>query len=93
MRKSAFPEIDKQLYQCFLRMRSNNNEISGYNFAKSGREQLGAREELTASHMFLNRFKNRYRIKFKKLHGQAGEVFPEVVHEWCAVLHHKKRKH
>ena len=37
-------------------------------------EQLGAREEFTASHEFLDGNKTRYGIKLKKLHGQAGEV-------------------
>ena len=62
MRKRTFSEIDKQLYQWFLRMRSTNNEIFGdiiLQKAEEIAEQLGAREEFTASHGFLDGFKNR----------------------------------
>ena len=84
MRKSAFSETDEQLYQSFLRMRSNNIEISGdiiLQKAADTAEQLGAREEFTASHGFLDGLKNRYGLKFKTINGQAGEVSPEIVYE------------
>ena len=69
MRKSVFSEIDEQLYQWFLRTRSNNIELSGDKILQKATEiaeQLGAREEFTASHGFLDGFKNRYGLKFQK---------------------------
>ena len=53
--------------------------------AKEYAEELNL-TNFSASRGYLANFKNRYGIKFKKLHGEGGTVPMDIVDSWTIVL-------
>ncbi len=81
-------QLDERLYSWFLRMRSNKVEISGDDIIQQAKiiaEDLNI-ADFVGSRGFLQRFKDRYNIKFKKLHGEGGRVEEGTIGGWRVVL-------
>ena len=76
LRYGSHPKMDQALYDWFLSMRSNNVEVSGNLLSQQAKiiaESLKI-NGFTASQGYLDRFKKRYGISFKKFYGHAGSV-------------------
>ena len=73
LRQSKFPELNNALYEWFIRMRAERVEISGE--LPSSQAKLIAQQkgytEFKASHGYIDKFKGRFGIKFRKFHGQG----------------------
>ena len=68
--EGKYPELDQKLYDWFLRMRSNSVELTGDLLLEQARiiaTELEI-ENFTGSHGYLEKFRNRFNIHFKKLH-------------------------
>ena len=88
LRYGSHPKLDQALYDWFLSMRSNNVEVSGNLLSQQAKiiaESLKI-NGFTASQGYLDRFKKRYGISFKKFYGHAGSVDENTVHDWNAKL-------
>ena len=87
---STFPEIDQELYQWFLRKRANKVELS-CNLLIHLAKLIDASKNVDnfrASKGYVEGFKNRYNIAFKKLHGEGAAMNTEVVEDWFAKIPH-----
>jgi hypothetical protein len=90
---SRLPQLDQQLYDAFVNLRSKKVEISGEDVATKAiqiKEKILAQNKLSsaqreqlekfkASTGFVKTFNNRHNIKFKNLSGEAGSVDENVV--------------
>ena len=87
---STFPEIDQELYQWFLRMRANKVELSSDLLIHQAKSIAASEnvDNFKASKGYIEGFKSRYNIVFKKLHGEGAAVNTEVFDDWFAKILH-----
>lgn len=80
--------IDKLIYEWFVKARSKNIPLSGpiiRSKAKEVAEQLNY-QNFNASSGWLERFKRRHNISFKTVSGESGSVNPAVVENFNSKL-------
>ena len=94
--KGDNPLLDDCLYEWFLSMRANKVEISGEDIVEQSKliaerlkieNFLGSRGYLQQKGKYLQqKFKERYNIKFRILHGEGGKVDENTVATWGNTL-------
>ena len=87
---STFRKIDQELYQMFLRMRANKVELSCDLLIYQAKLIAASKkvDNFKASKGYVEGFKIRYNIAFKKFHGEGAAVSTEVVDDWFAKIPH-----
>ena len=85
---STFPEFDQELYQWFLRMRANKVKLSCDLLIHQAKLIAVSKnvDNFKASKGFVEEFKSRCNLVFKKHHGEGAAVNTEVVDEWFAKI-------
>ena len=73
--------LDKDLHEWFLRMRSNKIEISGQSLQQQAKI-IADRHKIanfTARQGYIDQFTKRYGVSFKKLYCQVGTVDNQII--------------
>ena len=80
----AYGDLEEALFLWFTQARTINVPVSGPILKIKAKElalQLG-HHEFSCSTGWLERFKTRHGIIFKKITGEEGSVTDEMIHEW-----------
>ena len=88
LRKGLYPEIDNNLYRYFSLVRAQNGEVSTLDLKNKALEiakELNI-NEFSASNGYIDGFKKRFNIHFKKLHGEAADVPENILIDWFQQL-------
>lgn len=79
-----FKEVDNIVYDWVVKARNSNKPVPGY--AIMEKATITAKnlklENFSASRGWLSGFKERFGLKFKKLHGEAASVDNSCIDEW-----------
>lgn len=86
IRKPAYDEVEKTLYQWFLDIRARNLPVSSPMLQQKAKDLavvLGV-EDFTAGTGWLQRFKDRYGIVGKVVAGEGATVDMDIVSKWVS---------
>ena len=88
IRHGKFPLLDDQLYSWFKQMRANEIELTGDMILEQAKILAVSLDyiDFKGSQGFLEKFKSRYGIKFRKFYGQGRSVDDTVVDDWLTKL-------
>lgn len=87
-RASSYEEVEKALLIWIKYARAQNVPISSI-IVKEKALQIAAEfgeKEFSASNGWIDRFKTRHNLTFKKICGEANDVDPEITEEWKTTI-------
>ena len=89
-RKAVGSDIDSITFEWFCTMRTKDIPVSGPLLKEKARENAESLkvENFKASNGWLEKFKLRHNINFKKISGESKSVDPEEVSDWLEKLKH-----
>lgn len=89
IRKSTYPEVEECMQKWFVQCRDQGIPISGsilQQKAEDFAKEFGYSSDFKASNGWLENFKKRQNIVFRKLYGESASVNESVCNEWLKEL-------